>query len=144
MQVRATLPDHVVRQRRVSRTKKPVGWVERQRNPSSFAETRAIIGRIARPIEWVDAETDHEEKAVAADKISPIVRHCASIAQLKVMGFATLNPSYELLRATASTPTPSSPPPRPSRRAGGSAISGWFDRTTICRMGRAQRNPSPF
>jgi len=29
----------------------PVGWVERQRNPSSFAETRAIVGRIARPIE---------------------------------------------------------------------------------------------
>src|SRR5580692_6282664 len=47
----------------------PVGWVERQRNPSSFAKTRTLsqIGR--------------EEKAAAADKVSPIVRHRASIAE---------------------------------------------------------------
>jgi hypothetical protein len=30
--------------------REPVGWVERQRNPSSCAETRGIVGRIARPI----------------------------------------------------------------------------------------------
>ena len=58
-----------------------VGWVERQRNPSSCAAL-SQIGR--------------EEKAAAADKVSPIVRHRASIAQQKVMGFATLNPSYGL------------------------------------------------
>src|SRR5580704_7412981 len=40
----------------------PVGWVERQRNSSPFAETRAIVGRIARPIEWVYAEPDHAMK----------------------------------------------------------------------------------
>jgi hypothetical protein len=52
----------------LDRLLQPVGWVERQRNPSSFGETRAIVSRIARPIEWVDAEPDHEEKA-AADKV---------------------------------------------------------------------------
>ena len=38
-----------------------------------------------------------KKKAAAADKVLPIVRHRASIAQLKVMGFATLDPSYGLL-----------------------------------------------
>src|SRR5580704_3086629 len=75
---------------------RPVGWVERQRNPSSFTETRAIVGRIARPIERADAGPDHEGKVAAADKVSPIVRHRASIARLKMMGFATFNPSYGL------------------------------------------------
>jgi hypothetical protein len=46
----------------VTHVRQPVGWVERQRNPSSFAETRAIVGRIARPVEWVDAEPDHAMK----------------------------------------------------------------------------------
>src|SRR6202023_583601 len=77
--------------------RQPVGWVERQRNPSSFAAL-SQIGR--------------EEKAAAADKVSSIVRHRASIAQLSVMGFVEpvmgpatsgrtrwLNPSYGL-RAT--------------------------------------------
>jgi hypothetical protein len=31
----------------------PAGWIERQQNPSYFAATRAIVGRIARPIAWV-------------------------------------------------------------------------------------------
>src|ERR1700724_1184405 len=52
--------------------RQPVGWVERQRNPSSFAAL-SQIGR--------------EEKAAAADKVSSIVRYRASIAQLSVMGF---------------------------------------------------------
>src|SRR5580658_10303212 len=54
----------------------PVGWVERQRNPSSFAETRAL------------SQIRREEKAAAADEVSPIVRHRASIARQKAMGFA--------------------------------------------------------
>jgi hypothetical protein len=43
----------------------------------------------------------HLTLAAAADKVSPIVRHRASIAQQKVMGFATLNPSYGLHRCKA-------------------------------------------
>jgi hypothetical protein len=54
----------------------PVGWV--QRNPSSFAETRAIVGII----DVIDGKTQaaisqigREEKAAAADEVLPIVRH---------------------------------------------------------------------
>jgi hypothetical protein len=72
--------------------------------------------RLAQEVDVIDEKTQaalsqigREEKAAAADKVSPIVRHRASIAQLKVMGFATpgigpatsgrtrwLNPSYGL------------------------------------------------
>jgi hypothetical protein len=45
---------------------------------------------------YVLSQIGREEKAAAADKVSPIVRHRVSIAQQKVMGFATLNPSYGL------------------------------------------------
>ena len=34
------------------------------------------------------SQMDREEKAVAADEVSPIARHRASMARLKVMGFA--------------------------------------------------------
>ena len=62
--------------------------------PSNIAE------RLAQKVDVIDENTQaapgqigREEKAAAADKVSPIVRHRASIAQQKVMGFATLNPS---------------------------------------------------
>jgi hypothetical protein len=64
-----------------------------------------IAERLAQEIDVIDEKTQaalsqigREEKAAAADKVSPIVRHRASIAQRKVMGFATLNPSYGLAR----------------------------------------------
>jgi hypothetical protein len=49
-------------------------------------KTQAALSQIGR-----------EEKA-AADEVSPIVGHRASVAQQKAMGFATLNPSYGLRR----------------------------------------------
>jgi hypothetical protein len=58
---------------------------------------------LAQEVDVIDEKTQaalsqigREEKAAAADKVSPIVRHRASMAQLKVTGFATLNPSYGL------------------------------------------------
>jgi hypothetical protein len=96
----------------LDRLLQPVGWVERQRNPLSFAETRAIVGSIDVIDEKTQAalsQISREEKAAAADKVSPIVRLRTSIAQLKLMGFAEpvigpatfgparwLNPSYGL------------------------------------------------
>jgi hypothetical protein len=63
-----------------------------------------IAERLAQQIDVIDEKTQaalsqigREEKAAAADKVSPIVCHRASIAQLKVMGFAALNPSYGLV-----------------------------------------------
>jgi len=56
-----------------------------RRNDVIDEKTQAALSQIGR-----------EEKAAAADKVSPIVRHRASMAQQKVMGFATLNPSYGL------------------------------------------------
>jgi hypothetical protein len=50
-------------------------------------ETQAALSQIGR-----------EEKAAAVDKDSPIVRHHPSMAPQKVMGFATLNPSYGPIR----------------------------------------------
>ena len=57
------------------------------------------------------SQIGREEKGAAADEVSPIVRHRASMAQLKVMGFAEpvigpatsgrtrwLNPSYGLIK----------------------------------------------
>ena len=75
-----------------------------------------IAERLPQEIDVIDEKTQaalsqigREEKAAAADKVSPIVRHRASIAQLKLMGFAEpvigpatsgrtrwLNPSYGL------------------------------------------------
>jgi hypothetical protein len=75
-----------------------------------------IAERLAQEVDVIDEKTQaalsqigREEKAAAADEVSPIVRHRASIARLKVMGFAEpvigpvtsglirwLNPSYGL------------------------------------------------
>ena len=51
--------------------------------------------RLAQEVDVIDEKTQaalsqigREEKAAAADKVSPIARHRASIAQLKAMGFA--------------------------------------------------------
>jgi hypothetical protein len=57
-----------------------------RRNDIIDEKTQAALSQIGR-----------KEKAAAADEVSPIVRHRASVAQLKVMGFATLNPSYGLV-----------------------------------------------
>jgi hypothetical protein len=74
------------------------------------------VERLAQEVDVIDEKTQaalsqigREEKAAAADEVSPIVRHRASIAQQKVMGFAEpvigpatsgrtrwLNPSYGL------------------------------------------------
>jgi len=48
-----------------------------RRNDVIDEKTQAALSQIGR-----------EEKAAAADKVSPIVGHRASVAQLKVMGFA--------------------------------------------------------
>ena len=73
-----------------------------------------IAERLAQEVDVIDEKTQaalsqigREEKAAAADEVSPIVRHRASVAQMKVMGFAEpvigpatsgrtrwLNPSY--------------------------------------------------
>jgi hypothetical protein len=51
---------------------------------------------------YVLSQIGREEKAAAADKVSPIVGHRVSIAQRKViaaakaMGFTSFNPSYGL------------------------------------------------
>jgi hypothetical protein len=65
--------------------------------PSNIAE------RLAQKVDVIDENTQAapgqigcEEKAAAADKVSPIVRHRASIAKQKAMGFAAPNPSYGL------------------------------------------------
>jgi hypothetical protein len=54
-----------------------------------------IAERLAQEVDVIDEKTQaalsrigREEKAAAADKVSPIVRRGASIAQQKVMGFA--------------------------------------------------------
>jgi hypothetical protein len=72
-----------------------------RRNDVIHEKTQAALSQIRR-----------EEKAAAADEVSPIVRHRASIAQPKAMGFAEpvigpatsgrtrwFNPSYGLARA---------------------------------------------
>jgi hypothetical protein len=62
-----------------------------------------IAERLPQEVDVIDEKTQaalsqigREEKAAAADEVSSIVCHHASIAQLKVMGFAALNPSYGL------------------------------------------------
>jgi hypothetical protein len=54
-----------------------------------------IAERLAQEIDVIDEKTQaalsqigREEKAADADKVSPIVRHRASVAQQKAMGFA--------------------------------------------------------
>jgi hypothetical protein len=77
-----------------------------RRNDVIDKKTQAALSQIGR-----------EEKAAAADKVSPIVRHRASVGQLKVMGFAEpvigpatsgrtrwLNPSYELQKDRIAAP----------------------------------------
>jgi hypothetical protein len=83
----------------LDRLLQPVGWVERQRNPLSFAETRAIVGSIDVTDEKTQvalSQIGREEKAAAADEVSPIVRHRASIVE--VDGFRCALPSYGLDR----------------------------------------------
>ena len=53
-----------------------------------------IAERLAQEVDVIDEKTQaalsqigREEKAAAADKVSPIVRHRSSIAQHKTMGF---------------------------------------------------------
>jgi hypothetical protein len=86
MQGRATLPDHVV----AECLAQEVDVIDEK--------TQAALSQIGR-----------EEKAAAADEVSPIVRHRPSIARQKAMGFVEpvtgpatlgrtrwLNPSYGL------------------------------------------------
>jgi hypothetical protein len=51
-------------------------------------KTQAALSQIGR-----------EEKVAATDEVSPIVRHRASIAQLKAMGFAAAQPSLRAAKA---------------------------------------------
>jgi hypothetical protein len=64
----------------------------------SGSETNHLSPKLKRLSAAALSQIGREEKAAAADKVSPIVRHRVSIARLKVMGFAALNPSYGLLR----------------------------------------------
>jgi hypothetical protein len=55
----------------------------------------AVAERLAQEVDAIHEKTQaalsqigREEKAAAADEVSPKVRHRASVAQLKVMGFA--------------------------------------------------------
>jgi hypothetical protein len=78
---------------------------EKRSGSSASREVARIVRRNAsdcRQIDVVEAlsQIGCEEKAAAADKVSPIVRHRASTAQLKAMGFAALNPSYRLRLCT--------------------------------------------
>ena len=50
MQVRVTLSDHIARQRSLSRTKKPVGWDERRRNPSPCGDCRSKTMGFTEPV----------------------------------------------------------------------------------------------
>jgi hypothetical protein len=79
--------------------------------------TPDMAERLTQEVDVLDKKTQaalsrigHEEKAAAADEVSPIVRRRASTGQQKVMGFAEpvigpatsgrtrwLNPSYGLL-----------------------------------------------
>ena len=62
-----------------------------RRNDVIDEKTQAALSQIGR-----------EEKAAAADKVSSIVRHGVSIAQLKAMDFVTLNPSDGLVKEEAT------------------------------------------
>src|ERR1700676_2656174 len=73
----------------------PRRWVSlRSTHPTGFRRNDVIDEKTQAAL----SQIGREEKAAAADEVSPIVRHRASIARLKVMGFATLNPSYGLFR----------------------------------------------
>jgi hypothetical protein len=64
------------------------------------SETHHLIFRrndvIDEKTQAAPSQIGREEKTAAADEVSSIVCYHASIAQLKVMGFAALNPSYGL------------------------------------------------
>ena len=80
MQVRVTLPDHVVRQRsmsrtkvrqrRMSRTKKPVGWDERQRNPSPCGDCRSKTMGVTEPVIG-PARGPHRARAMGLPRFGP-------------------------------------------------------------------------
>jgi hypothetical protein len=56
-----------------------------RRNDVIDEKTQAALSQIGR-----------EEKAAAADEVSSIVRHRASVARQKAMGFTSFNSSYGL------------------------------------------------
>jgi hypothetical protein len=75
----------------------------------SGSETNHLSPKLERLSAAALSQIGREEKAAAADEVSPIVRHRASMAQLKAMGLAEpvigpatsgrtrwLNPSYGL------------------------------------------------
>jgi hypothetical protein len=68
-----------------------------RRNDVIDEKTQAALSQIGR-----------EKKAAAADKVSPIVRHRASIARLKVMGFAepVIGPATRAGSVGSTHPTP--------------------------------------
>jgi hypothetical protein len=124
----------------------------------TFAEARAIVGRIARPIDWVGCSPDgaqrnpgpmvqvcaavadyaalhpgyvlsqigREEKAAAADKVSPIVRHRESIAQPKAIAAARRWVSRSL-----SSGRPLRAGPVGSTHPTGCTFSFLFDRQSV-------------
>src|SRR6202035_3541116 len=76
----------------------PVGWVERQRNPSSFAETRAIVGRVGRPIECREvfpavARIERSEIRVQQSS-SHGAKRMRNSYHNSAPNFAVLNPGY--------------------------------------------------
>jgi hypothetical protein len=76
----------------------PRRWVSlRSTHPTGLSQEVDVIDETTQA---ALSQIGREEKAAAADKVSPIVRHRASVARLKVMGFATLNPSYGLDKQT--------------------------------------------
>src|ERR1700676_2600247 len=63
----------------------PRRWVSlRSTHPTGFRRNDVIDGKTQAAL----SQIGREEKAAAADEVSPIVRHRASVAQQRVMGFA--------------------------------------------------------
>jgi hypothetical protein len=92
MQVRAILPDHIVRQRSMSRTKKPVGWDERQRNPSPRGDCRSKTMGLTEPVIG-PARGPHRARAMGPPRfgpdslVQPILRasgHCPHISIVRM------------------------------------------------------------
>jgi hypothetical protein len=70
MQVRAILSDRIVRQRRMSRTKKPVGWDERPRNPSPRCDCRSKTMVFTEPVIG-PARGPHRARAMGLPRFGP-------------------------------------------------------------------------
>jgi hypothetical protein len=70
--------------------------VERMAPPNIAERLPQEIDVIDETMQAALSQIGREEKAAAADEVSRIVRHRASIALSKRMGFAALNPSYGL------------------------------------------------